>query len=188
MMSGMTVPASIYEMVGKALQDNWRDDDWFACDGKVINHYAAKAAVCAKFSPRRIIEIGTRCGYSVLSFASVAPRASFLCLDGAMDDDSYSCLSHWKRTMERRNIEADLIVVDSHAVKSLPRACFAHVDGDHTYEGALADLRLVQHCRAILADDCDNPEVKAAVEQFCRETARLAAFYHDGLRGAAVIT
>lgn len=182
-----TLPVGLLETVRGLLQTNWREDDWFGCDSSVIVHYAFKAAVCAKFAPRRIIEIGTRCGYSLLCFSSVAPRASFLCIDGAMDADSYHCLAHCKRLIARRNLEADLVVVDSHAIKSLPPACFAHVDGDHSYEGALADLRLVAGCRGILADDCCNPDVRRAVDQFCRESGRLAEFYNDGLRTAAVI-
>jgi hypothetical protein len=80
-----------------------------------------------------------------------------------------------------------LVVVDSHAVRSLPPADFAHVDGDHSYRGALADLRLVAHVPAILADDVCNPEVRAAVTEFATEKRRRVDWFHDGLRQAAVI-
>jgi len=186
-MSTTFEPETLEYHVRTLLQSSWREDDWFGCDDAVILHYTMKAAICAKFNPRRIIEIGTRCGYSLLCFNLVAPRASYLCIDGAMDADSYHCLAHAKRLIERRSLEADLVVVDSHAIKSLPPACFAHVDGDHSYEGALADLRLVAGCRAILADDCDNKDVRRAVEQFCRETARTVDFFDDGLRHGGVI-
>lgn len=176
------------EKIRDLLETNWRENDWFYCDSKVITHYAFKAAICQRFQPRRVIEIGTRCGYSLLSFSAVAPRASFLCIDGCMDDDSLDCLAHAKALIERHQIEADLVVVDSHAIRSLPRACFAHVDGDHSYEGALADLRLVQHCRAILADDVCNPHVAKAVQQFAREANRSAEYLSDGLRNVAVLT
>jgi cephalosporin hydroxylase len=184
---GASVDTDLLSEVRAALEGNWREDDWFGCDSKVIFHYAMKATVCRRFAPRRIIEIGTRCGYSLLAFHAATSRASYLCIDGAMDDDSLHCLAHCKRLIERHALDADLIVVDSHAIKSLPPACFAHVDGDHSYEGALADLRLVAGCRAILADDCDNPAVRQAVEQFCRETARTVEFFADGLRQGAVI-
>ena len=182
----MTV--TLQNRVRDLLQSNWRETDWFFCDSAVIGHYAMKAAICARYSPRRVIEIGTRCGYSLLVFNAVAPRASFLCVDGCMDDDSLDCLAHAKRMIDRHNIEADLVVVDSHAIKSLPRADFAHVDGDHSFVGALADLRLVAHCRAILADDCCNPEVSRAVDVFCREAGRQAEYINDGLRRVAVLT
>jgi len=178
----------LYERVKRTLESNWRENDWFFCDSAVIGHYAMKAAICERFKPRRILEIGTRCGYSIMAFREAAPRASFLCVDGAMDDDSLDCLAHAKRLIDRYDIEADLIVVDSHAVRSLPRACFAHVDGDHSFAGALADLRLVQHCRGILADDVCNPEVAKAVDVFARESNRQVEFVHDGLRKVAVLT
>lgn len=183
-----TVNLSVYDRVKALLEANWRENDWFFCDSQVIGHYAMKAAICGRYNPRRVIEIGTRCGYSLLAFNSVAPRASFLCVDGCMDEDSLDCLAHAKNLIERHQIEADLVIVDSHAIKSLPPACFAHVDGDHSYAGALADLRLVAHCRAILADDCDNLEVRRAVEQFAREQNRTVEFINDGLRLAGVLT
>lgn len=181
------VPIPLLDEVRALLEGNWREDDWFYCDSKVIFHYAMKAAICQQYAPRRVIEIGTRCGYSLLTFNKVAPRASFLCIDGAMDDDSLHCLAHAKKLIERHAIEADLVVVDSHAIKSLPTADFAHVDADHSYAGALADLRLVQQCRAILADDCDNQEVRRAVETFVAEAGRSVEYFDDGLRTAAVI-
>lgn len=183
-----TIQASTYDNVKGLLESNWRENDWFYCDSAVIGHYAMKANICQRYAPRRVIEIGTRCGYSLLVFAAVAPRASFLCIDGCMDEDSLDCLAHAKSLIDRHQIEADLVVVDSHAIKSLPRCCFAHVDGDHTYAGALADLRLVAHCRAILADDACNPEVARAVEVFSREANRTVEYINDGLRRIAVLT
>jgi hypothetical protein len=182
------MPVDLYDRVKQVLEANWRENDWFFCDATVIGHYAMKAAICERFRPRRIIEIGTRCGYSILAFRQVAPRASYLCIDGCMDDDSLDCLAHAKRLIERHDIEADLVIVDSHAVKSLPRACFAHVDGDHSFAGALADLRLVAHCRGILADDACNPEVARAVEVFSKEANRRVEYFEDGLRRVAVLT
>jgi predicted O-methyltransferase YrrM len=183
-----TIQISIYDRVKSLLESNWLENDWFFCDSAVIGHYAMKAAICERYKPRRVIEIGTRCGYSLMVFSAVAPRASFLCIDGCMDDDSLDCLAHAKNLIDRHQIEADLVVVDSHAIKSLPRACFAHVDGDHSFAGALADLRLVAHCRAILADDCCNPQVARAVEVFAREANRQVEYINDGLRRVAVLT
>jgi cephalosporin hydroxylase len=182
------MPVDLYDRVRDTLEANWRENDWFFCDSAVVGHYAMKAAICSRFAPRRIIEIGTRCGYSLLAFNAVAPRASYLCIDGCMDDDSLECLAHAKHLIERHQIEADLVVVNSHAVQSLPRACFAHVDGDHSFSGALADLRLVAHCRAILADDVCNPEVARAVDVFAKEANRHVELVNDGLRRVAVLT
>jgi cephalosporin hydroxylase len=185
---GMTTTPSWVNTVRGVLEGNWREDDWFGCDSRVVYHYAMKGEIFRRYKPRRVIEIGTRCGYSLLTFAHASPGARYLCIDGAMDADSYDCLAHWRKIVGLHSIDADLVVVDSHAIKSLPPADFAHVDGDHSYEGALADLRLVAGCRVILADDCDNPAVRAAVEQFSREQACTVEYFDDGLRKGAVLT
>lgn len=174
--------------VAKTLADVWRATDWFRLDEKVENHYFHKASVVADLRPKRVIEIGTRCGYSLAVFSLAAPEARFLCIDGAMDDDSIDCLAHWKNVVDTYAIDAQLIVVDSHKVRSLPPADFAHVDGDHSYAGALQDLNLVAHVPTILADDCDNAQVKAAVVQFVADRKRSVQWINDGLRQAAVIT
>ena len=185
---GVTASLASTDSVRKLLESNWREDDWFGCDSRVIFHYAMKGEIFRRHKPTSVIEIGTRCGYSLLTFAAASPGARYLCIDGAMDADSYDCLAHWRRLVERHNIDADLVVVDSHAVKSLPPADFAHVDGDHSYAGALADLRLVAGSRVILADDCCNPEVRAAVEAFAAEQARTVEYFDDGLRKGAILT
>jgi hypothetical protein len=46
----------------------------------------------------------------------------------------------------------------------------------------------VAHCRAILADDCDNRDVRRAVETFAREQARTVEYFDDGLRQGAILT
>jgi cephalosporin hydroxylase len=176
------------DQVGEMLRANWMPGDWFPCSPEAIAHYAAKARVFREYAPQRVIEIGTRCGYSLMAFDVVDQRdARFLCIDGYVDQDSDKCWRHWADVVADLKIDAQLIVVNSHAILSLPSADFAHVDGDHTYEGALADLRLVAHVPVILADDCDNQDVERAVEQFCRETGREPVYFHDGLRKAAVI-
>ena len=65
---------------------------------------------------------------------------------------------------------------------------FLFIDGDHSYAGALADLRLVAGSRVILADDCCNQEVRAAVEVFAAEQARTVEYFDDGLRKGAILT
>jgi cephalosporin hydroxylase len=176
------------DQVGDMLRARWMPGDWFPCSPEAVSHYAAKARVFREYDPDRVIEIGTRCGYSLLAFHVAAKRhPRFLCIDGYVDEDSSACVRHWEQVVTSIGIDAQLVVVNSHAIMSLPPADFAHVDGDHSYEGALADLRLVAHVPVILADDCCNPDVERAVEQFCLETGREPVYFHDGLRKAAVL-
>jgi predicted O-methyltransferase YrrM len=181
------MPSPFEVKISKTLADAWRPHDWFQLDERVARHYYRKAAVCADVRPKRVIEIGTRCGYSLVSFATACPDARYLCIDGAADDDSLDCLAHWQSVVERWVIDASLVVVNSREVRSLPPADFAHVDGDHSYAGALHDLHLVAHVPVILADDCCNPEVRKAVEEFARAKRRRVDWINDGLREAAVI-
>ena len=175
------------DQVGDRLRIHWMPGDWFPCSPEAVGHYAAKARVCREHMPSSVIEIGTRCGYSLASFHVVAPDAKFLCVDGALDADSPACLQHWQSVVDSLGIDAQLIVANSHDLQQLPPADFAHVDGDHSYAGALADLRLVAHVPVILADDCDNPDVERAVEEFAAETGREPVYFHDGLRKVAVL-
>ena len=173
--------------VSRLLADVWRPTDWFQLSQKVEDHYYRKACIFADYRPRRVIEIGTRCGYSLAVFNAAFDHSRYLVIDGAMDADSLECLTHWQLVVSSQAIDADLIVVDSHALRSLPPADFAHVDGDHSHAGALADLRLVDQCPVILADDCDNPEVRRAVDDFVAERGRRVDFFDDGLRQGALI-
>lgn len=170
------------------LRESWRPGDWFTLNDAVVRHYQAKAEVVAKLAPRRAIEIGSRCGYSLIAFNAASPGTRWLAIDGGMDADSEQCLLHWHAVRDRYDISAELIVVNSHAIRDLTDFDFAHVDGDHTYTGCLADLTLVADCRVILADDYDNPHVAAAVDLFAAKNDRRKEVYDDGLRRAAILT
>lgn len=165
----------------------WMKGDWLALDEELAGYYVSRARIAQELRPRRVIEIGTRCGYGLSMFALGAPEARFLCIDGGLDQDSPACLSHWRTVVALMGIDAQLVVVDSHHVRSLPPADFAYVDGDHSYEGALQDLHLVAHAPVILADDCDNDDVRHAVMQFVADTRRRIRWVETGRRRAALI-
>ena len=193
--------AELVEAVRERLEAVWMPGDWFELTKQVVMHYAWKGAVYLSavgnnFSPP-VIEIGTRCGYSIHAFdaAGVSACASIdecepvLCFDGAIDDDSPRCLAHFREQAERYGISADLVVVNTKNVLALPTRFFAHVDGDHTYTGCLHDLHLVAGCHVILADDCDNAGVRSAVAAFVNaHPGRSVQFVNDGLRTLGVIS
>lgn len=173
--------------VADRLTASWMPGDYFPCTYAALAHYAAKAAACAAAAPARVLEIGTRAGYSLAAMHAAAPAARYLCIDGRLDHDSDQALAHAAELVGRYQIDATLVVVDSHAIQRLPAADFAHVDGDHSYAGALADLELVAHVPTILVDDCCNAAVAAAVQTFHLASGRPVEYFHDGLRRAALI-
>ena len=177
-----------HQKLAERLRESWMPGDWFKHSPVTERHYIAKAEVIASFKPDTAIEIGTRCGYSLLAFHTARPGTRWLVIDGGMDDDSEQCLAHWRRVIGRYQIPADLIVANSHGIRRLPAQDFAHVDGDHSFTGCYADLNLVADCKVILADDYDNAEVAAAVDQFCWHHQRKKSVYNDGLRQGAIIT
>jgi hypothetical protein len=196
--------AELVEAVRERLKAVWMPGDWFELTEQVVMHYAWKGAVYLSavgdcFSPP-VIEIGTRCGYSIHAFDAagrfegrhcpmgIDGEMPILCFDGAIDEDSPRCLLHFREQTEKMGISADLVVVNTKNVLALPTRYFAHVDGDHTYTGCLHDLHLVACSRVILADDCDNAGVRSAVVAFVNaHPGRSVQFVNDGLRTLGVI-
>jgi hypothetical protein len=188
--------SAILPSVSALLRQVWMPDDWFKLTDQVAKHYACKAAVCAltqrsesgwKTGELSIIEIGTRCGYSAAVFRQAAPTSKMLCFDGAADPDSDRCLAWAEKTFASADVTASIVRVNTVHVKAVPFSIFAHVDGDHSHDGCLRDLRLVSKSRVILADDADNPSVASAIRQFVAETQRSSVWVDDGLRKAVVI-
>jgi len=184
------------------LEARWMPGDWFMLDDRVAGHYAWKAAVFAAALRRRpspllvkVIEIGTRSGYSLQAFAegAVSERRAIqaLCFDAYLDDDSRFARNHFHNFNNHGTGIDDAVVVTVNArdLIAIPVAPFAHVDGEHTADGVLRDLNLCWHSDVILADDCDNPEVMQGVREWlARNPARHCQFIDDGLRTLAVIS
>lgn len=194
----------LIETVEAVLRAGWMPGDWFELTPQVVRHYAWKASIardafshCWRPQPFRLVEIGTRCGYSLRAFrAGVESEAlagadtiDALCIDAGLDDDSPACLGHFIRWVRGNAIPARLVMARSITLHAFhPGAHFAHVDGDHSFAGCLHDLNLVANSAVILVDDCDNPEVKRAVDTFLREREnRRGKFINDGLRVLAVL-
>lgn len=175
------------EKIVNTLSENWMPNDYFRWSDKVAIHYQTKAMLVREFAPKRLIEIGVRCGYSALAFHLAVPELLIFGYDGRLDEDSDACRKHLNHLIQKFQIDMNCTEVNSHDLKAVPQADIAHVDGDHSYEGALADIRLVAHIPIILADDCDNPDVGRAVRTFAAEQGRRVEYIDDGLRRVAVI-
>jgi hypothetical protein len=203
--------AGLFHEIDKTLRSHWMPSDWFKLTPQVVQHYAWKAAICRsacqyvnRTGDFRIIEIGTRAGYSLAAFRrGLAGRAdsTALCFDAGIDEDSASCLLHFQNWVQANRIPAWLVPVNTRDLGAtvatptgpirwtLPPCDFAHIDGEHTTAGALRDIGLVNQCPVILVDDCDNPEVLAAVKKRTECVGNIRVQYvNDGLRMLGVIS
>jgi hypothetical protein len=204
--------AELISDVEKTLRSLWMPGDWFKLTPQVLMHYAWKAAICRsafeyvnRTGDFRIIEIGTRAGYSLAVFRrGLAGRAdsTALCFDAGIDEDSAACLLHFNQWVQSNRIPAWLVPVNTRDLGAtvatptgpirwtLPTCDFAHIDGEHTTHGALRDIGLVWNkCPVILIDDCDNPEVLAAVQKQTQGYGNISVQYvNDGLRTLGVIS
>jgi predicted O-methyltransferase YrrM len=144
---------------------NWADE------------YKSKYTVALNLQPKTIVEIGVRAGYSAYSFLSACPKAKYYGYD--VWDGVYSKLPQlWAKDWAEKILkpfDATLIVKNTQETGVLEEVAdlevdLAYVDGDHTYYGALHDLKLVNDCvkaKFILIDDTVFiPKVKEAVETF----------------------
>lgn len=203
--------AALFHDIEKTLRALWMPGDWFKLTPQVVHHYAWKAAICraaCKYVNRtgdfRIIEIGTRAGYSLASFRrGIAGHcdSTALCFDAGIDQDSAACLLHFNQWVQSNRIPAWLVPVNTRDLGAtvatptgpirwtLPPCDFAHIDGEHTTHGALRDINLVNQCPVVLVDDCDNAEVLAAVKKKAEGVGNINVQYvNDGLRTLGVIS
>ena len=123
-------------------------------------------------APKRIAEIGVRCGYSAWAMLQAAPEATYY----GFDNYSYKprqicqCASDYLL----RDYNTEIIELDSQQTSDLSNAIkdidLFHVDGDHSYAGAYHDLELafgtLSESGKILVDDTSVDEVAHACMDF----------------------
>lgn len=117
-----------------------------------------------------ILEIGSRYGLTLLDMAhrSKAKRVVSVDLPGAGDwgnPGSETMLQQVIKQLQQEGTDAHLFLGDSkdptiiESVKALGPYDFAFIDGDHTYEGVLADWNnYCDFCRTIVFHDIVEPK------------------------------
>ena len=130
------------------------------------------------------MEIGTRYGVSTAALlAGIEEHGGHL-----TSLDINNCAGVFRGHPQWTFIQLDTHAAPDELRKAEPNVLF--VDGDHTYEGALADLRdFGKKAKRIFVHDTDAPDfpgVRRAVDQFCTETGR-KVIYHSGSFGMAEI-
>lgn len=144
-------------------KDRYRAEAW-------VQVYTALWQEVRKIAPKKIVEIGTRAGYSAWTMLRACPEATVVAFDLDCDEHGGYKGAHENA---RRILPADrfeLTIKNSHDIDRLPECDLVYVDGDHTEDGAMQDLELAirSGARKILLDDVTNlEEVRRAGDRFC---------------------
>lgn len=155
--------------------------DWW------LPYYSRLYELAGQLKPKHVCEIGVRAGYSAFAILSASPGARMLGVEMDADERATSADGGKKRMwLHARRILApfdfQLLIVDSQHVRRLPDADLIYIDGDHSYQGCLADLRLAaKSAHRILVDDFANfPNVRQACETFLSEQPAFRRRHIDG--------
>lgn len=109
-----------------------------------IDYYRLKYAICQAISPKSILEIGVRYGYSAVTFLEAAPGASYLGIDNnsATFGGSVGAIE-WARKITQWH-QAGFLLADTQTMSSFPgeRYDFIHIDGQQDGDGTWHDLEL----------------------------------------------
>jgi predicted O-methyltransferase YrrM len=143
--------------------------------------YEVKFALARLLQPRSILEIGVRAGYSALAFLTACPEASYVGIDSNSDTHGgfHGALDHARELLAPfQTVVLEMTSANyGEQLGANPDPSgfdLVHVDGDHSLDGCLADLRLADRLqpRTILVDDVLGiPEVQSACDRFLEETS-----------------
>ena len=165
---------------------------WKRSKNKRIKLSAIRHWIAENIQPEVIIEIGVRCGYSALDFLSACPGATYYGFDnnagqhGGAEGLKYH---EWAVSLLEGYNATIYPDVDTQSIDELPvKGDFVHVDGDHSYEGCMHDIKLARKAGAkwILVDDFDYiKSVRQAVRDSIKDTDYCE--YFDGYHGQVLI-
>jgi predicted O-methyltransferase YrrM len=147
-------------------------------------------------APRSIVEIGVRHGYSAFAMLCAAPRANYvgvdadLCTWGGVPGAMWTARRMLRREFPKAYIRVWRVDTAAPGLE-LPAADVYFVDGDHSREGCLRDLRLCAKAAprgaVLLVDDVKHEAgVEQAVAEFAREIGEQPVL-HATRRGLAEI-
>ena len=137
-------------------------------------------------SPPNLRDRSSRAGYSAFAFLFANPTAQYYGIE--FDQDEKVTNTHggfrgaWKHALQiLKPFNVHIQLADSHTVEYLPASDLIYVDGDHSFNGCLADLRLAAKSSGhILVDDVDSiADVRQACDTFAREHPDFRRHYID---------
>lgn len=161
--------------------------------------YGVKYEICKTKNPKKIVEIGVRCGYAAFSFLQACPNAVYIGFDnnngthGGRGGEDGSFFKWAEKILDKYNVK--LIELDTQTVDNLNiyNVDLFHVDGDHTTEGVMHDLDLaykaINDYGLILVDDMDYLDtVKKGVNEWLyKKSSLVSSIYKKSLRGEMLI-
>lgn len=180
------------------LHAHWVPGDPYRPEVQTPGYYRAKAQVAAWIQPERVVEIGVRAGYSALAFHMGHPFRRYygLDLDAGTWGGEKGFVAHAETSLQALpNVRVVIQKADSQTLGFLPKAAknadLFHVDGDHSYAGAMHDIILALGSGAhwILVDDYDYiRDVQLAADRLV-EHLQLTAYHvgDGGYRGNLLI-
>lgn len=184
-----------------AIRAAWVPGDSLVCEDWMERYYETKYLVARDLQPTSILEIGVRAGYSALAFLQAVPRAQYLGLDN--DEGNWGGVRGYMEEARIRLEPYNAVVtrcdtqdtpLDPEILAVLQGYECWHIDGDHSFRGALSDMLLAHRMGAhwILLDDYDFAgEVRRAGQTFAGmfRTHYTAEHLPDGgMRGNLLLT
>jgi len=142
----------------------------------VRNIYAEKFQILSTLQPCCVLEIGCRCGYFAATVLSACPQATYTAIDADLDaDGGWAGAPALAQDMLARYFpgRATITIANTQELTELEgNFDLVHVDGDHSYQGALHDLHLAEKVTNwVLVDDVDHIEgVGRAMKDFLHST------------------
>lgn len=150
------IDPQFFPPLDRPLQERY---EWWKHKGTIKNpddRYTYYYAIAKQVRPIIIAEIGVFYGYSLMAMAKGAIAGGVKNVRGCnttvngFDNEQYApgCLEWARQAFMEERIAANLMSMDTQKVDSLPlhMVQLASIDGDHSYESALHDLKIMEPC------------------------------------------